>query len=216
VFGPGFGAGPFPDVLRLGNEMLLAPPTHSPAGGWAGYASDATARIVVERNGKVIADEPQSSVYLPAVPPEEGAYRLSVDVNRGAPSTLSTKVSATWTFRSGHVPGTKPVPLPLSAVRFAPALNEVNTAPAGTAYGVPFEVQRQPGSTAGVVKTLNVEVSYDDGATWRKPVVIRVGRYGIAIVRHPAGAGFVSLRARSTDTAGNTVEQTVIRAYRIA
>jgi hypothetical protein len=36
------------------------------------------------------------------------------------------------------------------------------------------------------------------------------------ILRHPAGDGFVSLRARSSDASGDTVEQTVIRAYRIA
>ena len=36
------------------------------------------------------------------------------------------------------------------------------------------------------------------------------------MVNHPAMEGFVSLRAKAVDTAGNTVEQTVIRAYRIA
>jgi hypothetical protein len=38
----------------------------------------------------------------------------------------------------------------------------------------------------------------------------------VARVRHPAVDGFVSLRATATDGAGSTVEQTVIRAYRIA
>ncbi|MFI5838260.1 hypothetical protein ACIA8K_00890 [Catenuloplanes sp. NPDC051500] len=33
---------------------------------------------------------------------------------------------------------------------------------------------------------------------------------------HPAGPGFVSLRATATDTAGNSVVQTVIHAYRTA
>jgi hypothetical protein len=47
-------------------------------------------------------------------------------------------------------------------------------------------------------------------------VVILGGQFGVAIVKHPAGNGFVSLRAKSTDTAGNTLEQTVIRAYGIA
>ncbi|MGW0590822.1 hypothetical protein [Streptosporangium sp. NPDC002607] len=35
------------------------------------------------------------------------------------------------------------------------------------------------------------------------------------LLRHPAAEGLVSLRTTSTDTVGNTVEQTVIRAYRI-
>jgi hypothetical protein len=45
--------------------------------------------------------------------------------------------------------------------------------------------------------------------------VLRSGQHGLAIVRHPSGAGFVSLRATSADSAANTVKQTVIRAYAI-
>jgi hypothetical protein len=37
-----------------------------------------------------------------------------------------------------------------------------------------------------------------------------------AQVRHPKQDGFVSLRASVTDNAGNTVQQTIIQAYRIA
>jgi hypothetical protein len=77
---------------------------------------------------------------------------------------------------------------------------------------VPVTVQAQPGSAAGTSRDLVVEVSYDDGATWSRVPV----HGGGAILRHPAAGGFASLRATSTDTAGNTVEQTVIRAYRIA
>ncbi|MET9251433.1 hypothetical protein [Nonomuraea sp. NPDC003709] len=54
-------------------------------------------------------------------------------------------------------------------------------------------------------------MSYDDGAIWTKAEV----RGSRVVLRHPVGDGFVSLRARSGDTAGNAVEQTVIRAYRI-
>jgi hypothetical protein len=125
-------------------------------------------------------------------------------------------VNVAWTFRSRHVPGNTPQALPLSAVRFAPPVNRDNTAPAGTVLAIPLTVQRQPGSLAGRARTLTVEVSYDDGATWSDADVRRHGQHGVASLRHPAGAGFVSLRASSTDETGNTVSQTVIRAYRIA
>ncbi|SPL88145.1 peptidase S8 and S53, subtilisin, kexin, sedolisin [[Actinomadura] parvosata subsp. kistnae] len=58
-----------------------------------------------------------------------------------------------------------------------------------------------------------MDVSYDDGASWK---VTWSGANGTVPLRHPAMDGFVSLRARSKDSAGNTVEQTIIRAYRIA
>ncbi len=73
-------------------------------------------------------------------------------------------------------------------------------------------VERQRGSAAGAVRDLTAEISFDNGAIW-KPAPIRKGQ---VVVNHPAMEGFASLCAKAVDTAGNTVEQTVIRAYRIA
>jgi hypothetical protein len=123
-------------------------------------------------------------------------------------------VSGEWTFRSGTVPGEDPVNLALSALRFAPPLDDHNTAPAGRVWLMPLEVQQQPGSAAGKVRTLTVDVSVDDGATWHAVPVLRVGQRALFAVHNPA-SGFVSLRASSTDAAGNTVKQTVIRAYAV-
>ena len=76
-------------------------------------------------------------------------------------------------------------------------------------------VQRQPGAPGAQVRRLTVEVSYDDGRTWRDATV-RSGKSGwVASVRHPDGAKYVSLRAKATDSAGDTVTQQVVRAYRL-
>jgi hypothetical protein len=56
-------------------------------------------------------------------------------------------------------------------------------------------------------------VSYDDGQTWRNALCVRVGDRGVAILRPPAAGGFVSLQASAADAAGNSVEQTIVRAY---
>ena len=80
---------------------------------------------------------------------------------------------------------------------------------------LPMEVQRQPGSAAAAARSLSLEVSYDDGVAWRRVPVIRFGQRGFAALNHPAGSEFISLRAQSTDAAGNTVSQTIVRAYRI-
>jgi hypothetical protein len=37
---------------------------------------------------------------------------------------------------------------------------------------------------------------------------------GVALVRHPSGDGFVSLRASMHDSDGNTASVTVVHAYR--
>ncbi|RSN09325.1 hypothetical protein DMB42_18625 [Nonomuraea sp. WAC 01424] len=66
-------------------------------------------------------------------------------------------------------------------------------------------------SGARVTRELTVETSFDDGVTWRPAPV----RDGAVTVLHPAADGYVSLRAKAVDAGGGTVEQTVIRAYRI-
>ena len=55
---------------------------------------------------------------------------------------------------------------------------------------------------------MKVELSYDDGKTWQQ-VSGHDGRFRLSA---PKKASFVSLRASARDSAGNTVNQTVIRA----
>ena len=59
-----------------------------------------------------------------------------------------------------------------------------------------------------------VEVSFDDGTTWQQMDPKKVGNHWEVTVRHPA-TGFVSLRASAEEGDGNTVRETVIRAYRL-
>jgi hypothetical protein len=212
VFGPAFPAEtqPWPWVERDGDVLLIDPPLFSDNAGWAGHSPTATARIVLYRDGERIADEPATFAVV-EVPPEPADYRVEVRAARDAPSTVSTRVDAAWTFRSGSGRAV----LPVSAVWFRPELDDRNTAAAGKPFVVPFTVVRQAGAAPGSVRTVTVDVSYDDGATWQRASVERRGSTGVVRLRHPAAAGFVSLRASATDSAGNSVTHTVIRAYRL-
>ena len=60
---------------------------------------------------------------------------------------------------------------------------------------------------------MTVEVSYDDGATWQKQRLTRHGDGWRTSLAAPAKAGFVSLRTTARDTAGNTVSQSISRAF---
>jgi hypothetical protein len=64
------------------------------------------------------------------------------------------------------------------------------------------------------VTALDLEVSYDDGASWRPVPVLRCDDLAIALLVHPRQASTVSLRSRAADADGNTVQQTVIESYR--
>jgi subtilisin family serine protease len=233
VFGPGFQLfSPGPDwdwmirrddlmqparVSRSGDTMDLTPPLLNDQVNLTEWPEIGDpARITLDRDGQRVVDEPTYFADEVAVPAGEAAYRLAVEFTRSAPYMLTTRANSAWTFRSATTPKDKWTELPLSAVRFTPPLDPENTAPAGRTFAIPVEVQPQPGSTAALVNTLTVEASYDDGATWHKAAVIRGGRHGVALVQHPAGPGFVSLRTKTADNAGNTAEHTIIRAYRIA
>jgi hypothetical protein len=162
------------------------------------------------RDGELISDSPLRNMILAAqLPQEESVYRLESVVD--APfSDVSTKVSAAWTFRSAHVAGT--AHLPVMAVRLAPQLDDRNRAPAITGFPVPLTVERQPGAPDASLSTLTAEVSHDDGASWHGASVRQVQGQWVMYVDNLSG-GSVSLRVKAVDGEGNSVEQTIIRAY---
>lgn len=100
--------------------------------------------------------------------------------------------------------------LPLLTVGFTPKVDLLDYAAAGKKITIPVTVSRQPGATGGKTTLDTVEYSVDDGKTWRE---VRPHR-GEVTVPNPA-TGYVSLRATASDKDGNTVRQTVIRAYRV-
>ncbi|MFI6737849.1 S8 family serine peptidase [Nonomuraea sp. NPDC050451] len=213
VFSPALpwaGAEEVNGVSRTGDVISTDLLMYGDSRGALGTSTRAMQRTALYRDGTLVGEQPEIRTSF-TVPAREAAYRLVVESERGAPATLSTRVSGAWTFRSGHVAGETPVRLPVSVVRFGPALDAENSAPSGRRFTVPVTVQPLEGSAARPVRRLSVEVSYDDGATWTRAAI----HGSAAVLRHPAGDGFVSLRGRAVDEAGNTVEQTIIRAYRI-
>ncbi|GAA3790374.1 S8 family serine peptidase [Sphaerisporangium flaviroseum] len=211
VFGPSLPSGDQDgdSVSRDGDVISTGLWMFGDGRGSLGYSSRATEHTALYRDGQLVGEAPSLTADFP-VPPEQATYRLVAQAERGAPATLSTRTSVTWTFRSATAETS--TRLPVSVVRFTPDLDAQNTAPAGRGFTVPVTVHPLPGSGAGRARDLAVEVSYDDGTTWT-PTKITGSR---VVLHHPDADGFVSLRAKSTDISGNTVEQTVIRAYRIA
>jgi subtilisin family serine protease len=168
--------------------------------------------VSLSKDGVAIPVEPTGEPMLATipVPDADGAYRLTADVHRHADWwPLWTDVSAEWAFRSSAAADGKA--LPLLTARFDPAVDVRNRAPANRIFTFPAYVERQGG---GAGSTLSVETSTDDGRTWQSAPAFRTGDHWIVVVRNPA-SGFVSLRANAADDSGNTVRQTVIRAYAV-
>ena len=166
------------------------------------------------RNGKVFAT--QTTPYLDVeVPPESADYKYTVEVQRGGP--FSTKVTATWSFRSKHVPVTDdPIGsferVPATAIGFVPAVDDLNRVAAGQLAIVPITVSAQGGGKP--LKSLTLESSINDGKAWSKAAVFTAGGSWYALVPQKSGA-FVSLRAHGVDTGNRAIDVTVIRAYQV-
>lgn len=108
--------------------------------------------------------------------------------------------------------------LPLLFLRYDLALDLKSQAKAGGPFDIGFTVAHQQDAPAPSGLAASVSVSYDDGQTWSDPVAA-TGQGGgkfTAAITHPALSdtdGFVSLRVQAHDDAGNSVDQTLIRAY---
>jgi subtilisin family serine protease len=194
-------------VVRQGDHLSAYPSLFGDGSGHPGFSTGDFTSALYRGNTKV-GDGNQFD--LPAA---TATYRLDASATRGAPHLFSTSVKASWTFRSGHVAGEDFQRLPLSTVRFSPRLDANNAAPSRCRFDIPVIVEHQPGSTAGTARTVRVDVSFDDGKTWKQAAVRGSGDQRVATVNHPASAGFASLRVSATDSKGNSVNQTIIRAY---
>ncbi|MEU4566881.1 S8 family serine peptidase [Micromonospora sp. NPDC023956] len=212
-FGPGLAA-PGTGVVRYGDTLVVDIPLHNDARGHTGYSAADAQRTVLYRDGQPVGESPYAGSGAFVVPPEPAEYRVEVFAARGF-TDQSTEVAGSWTFRSGHVPGDTPVGQPLMAVRFAPALADGGTAPAGQVRTIPVTVERPPGTPAATVTALTVDVSYDGGARWQPTRLRKQGAGWVAVVRHPSGPGWVSLRASATGSDGSVVTQRIIQAYRL-
>jgi hypothetical protein len=198
-----------PVAARFGDELGFDLTLFSGQDHWGNKVFD-PATLTLSTGGHVIGTA-DGTFGLFTVPAQPAHYTLSAATTHPG-STVSTTVNAAWSFDSGHA-GDEGATIPFMAIRFAPDVDRVDSAPAGRPFTIPISVDKLAGPAYGDVRTVRVDVSYDDGKTWRPAPLTGTGWHRTATVNHPTGPGFVSLRANVEDTKGNTAEVTVIRAY---
>ncbi|MFD1936048.1 S8 family serine peptidase [Nonomuraea mangrovi] len=223
VTGPSFL---LPGGSRTGDRLTFSAVGSFADGGAGRSGSDsaATGTAALTRDGRVVAKadlancgiyEPKACELRADLPAESAAYTLTASMRRQVPySALSTGVESVWTFTSSNTAEERP--LPLMAMRYAPAgLDDSNRAKPGSLTPLPMWTERNPGSAKAEVKSVRLEMSSDDGTTWRRIPVVRTGQGWTAVVPNPRTPGFVSLRAVVTDAAGAGLTQTITRAYAV-
>ncbi|MGW4966861.1 S8 family serine peptidase [Nonomuraea sp. NPDC004186] len=168
------------------------------------------------------------------LPETEAAYRLTDKFHTPNPSQLYAKdVETAWTFKSKRPTGGMQTtddglclawfatgklapcePVRRLNLRYDVPLDLDNRLKAGTPHRITVTgYHGSYGTPDAKVRDVKLSVTFDDGAHWTP---VRVSASGQATVTPPALAattGAVGLRAQATDAEGNTVEQTVQRAY---
>jgi hypothetical protein len=168
--------------------------------------------------------------YLPLLP-TPATYRLDWTVSdRFDPASYT---GTRWTFHSGRSDPAAKLPdgmqcapdasrscsfLPLLFVTYDLALDLLSRARAGQPFEIAFTVGHQQGQPAPRGVSATVSVSFDDGKSWSEPKAATAGPDGTftTTVQHPPlgdSNKFVALRVQAKDGAGNTVDQTITRAY---
>ncbi|MFD0417202.1 S8 family serine peptidase [Streptomyces sp. NPDC127108] len=206
VFGPRLGGDL--GIYRDGNEIYGFVPVVADGEGNEGDSDFSSVRTTLYRDGRKIGEnkDPLSGEESFKVPAADAEYRLVTSVRRDPRvAPVSSRVDASWTFRSKKVSGE--VRLPASTVRFTPKVGLDSRAPAGVTQSVPVTVQGT--ATGANLKSLSAYVSYDKGRTWKKATV----QGGRISVRNPAAGKSVSFRAEVEDKKGNRATVTIRDAY---
>jgi photosystem II stability/assembly factor-like uncharacterized protein len=201
--------------IRSGDVMSIGILTFVDAAWNYGFANDPAVDTVayeLTADGEVISEGGQLFADI-TVPPGPADYELTMTTARNVEWWLtSTETSSVWRFGSDTTEA--PEPLDMLQVEYdIVSLDLYNQAAAPTA------VRFRPYSLAGdpAITGFSASSSIDDGGTWESIELTDVGDgwyEGIVSVPESCDPScFVSLRTESTDEAGNTLDQDIMRAY---
>ncbi|MFI6334324.1 S8 family serine peptidase [Streptomyces sp. NPDC050535] len=221
VWHPWLGTGLGWGQQRQGNQIQLntpgwgdSGPDHTGFGDvWSGDKG-MTQFTEVYQDGSLVDRNIGSAAYVWDAPADEHTYKVVTDTTLDADRwRLSTEGHTEWTFRSAATPGDRWTFLPLINLGY-----DVDTDLAGGIRGggrVPVGIHAEYVKGApdtGTIGGGRLEVSYDDGKTWRVVPLSGRGSSWKGVLTVPRGAEFVSLRASAKDDRGGSVSQEIIRA----
>ncbi|MFB7780998.1 S8 family serine peptidase [Streptomyces bauhiniae] len=213
-------------TAREGDLMRLRIPefVDSQVGHWgrttpaqAGGSTGDSAHAVLYRNGAVIAQADSAWADI-EVPEARADYRLDLTTSRTSPSWPTAVATHTsWGFASARPHDA--TALPLLQLDYRVPVDAHNTLNGRSAQNLSITVRAQSGLPAPRGVDARVEVSYDDGRTWR-PASVGHGRTNTFLARVPGprpgvGVAWATLRVSARDADGDSVRQTVKRAYAV-
>ncbi|MGW1022110.1 S8 family serine peptidase [Streptomyces sp. NPDC002577] len=222
VWHPWLGTGLGWGQQRAGNTLMFNTPGWGDSGpdhtGFGDVWSEDSMKQVTEvyADGVRVDRRTGSGAYVWGASPDERTYKVVTDTGLDAERwKLATKGHSEWTFRSAETPDDRWTYLPLLNLGF-----DIDTDLAGNVRGgqrLPVGIYSEYVEAAegtGTIGGGSLEVSYDEGATWTAVELDRDGGKAAwrGVLKVPAGAESVSLRASASDDRGGSVAQEIIRA----
>ncbi|MER6478727.1 S8 family peptidase [Streptomyces filamentosus] len=150
------------------------------------------------------------------VPAEEGTYELEQNTmklgNRNW--ARSTSVRSIWKFTSRLDETVYSQGIPILFPRYDLPVDGLKTLAATDGQRIRLTATGHAGHQPGDLASAALSYSYDGGTTWTEARVAKAGGEWVATVNHAGATGKqVTLKTELTDAEGNSVTQTVVRAY---
>ncbi|WP_282695644.1 S8 family peptidase [Streptomyces sp. CC208A] len=150
------------------------------------------------------------------VPAEPGTYELEQNTmkigNRNW--ARSTSVRSIWKFTSRLDETVYSQSIPILFPRYDLPVDGLKTLAATDGQRIRLGATGHAGYKVGALASASLSYSYDGGGTWTEARVTQADGEWIATVNHAGATGKpVTLKAELTDANGNSVTQTVVRAY---
>jgi subtilisin family serine protease len=168
------------------------------------------------RNGRLLASSTAEPFLQTAVRPARARYRLERDFDADPVLAMADRSRTRWWFDSAAPAGEFEV-LPLLEVDYdAAPLGGRNGAVAGRPVTVDLDVHRSEGAAEREVVATILWFSTDDGGSWTRVRLRRLGpgRYrGVLPGGRLVPGSFVSLRAWARDAGDSRIHQALIRAF---
>ena len=201
------------DVMKLNIEPFIDQDRNHGNGRTQG---DFACHFQVLADGVLIGETDNASSVTATLPAGPSTVDLRYTTDNPQPWVeLSTRTDTTWTFVSDTAPGGQATVQPMLLPDYdvdVDLRNRLHSQP-GAQVSFDLRLGQPDGAAQAPVQTVRVDASYDDGSTWQEANAVRAGS-GWRVTL-PSGTGYVSLRLRADDTAGSTVDQTVIRAFEV-
>ncbi|WP_129691266.1 S8 family serine peptidase [Gottfriedia acidiceleris] len=182
--------------------------------GWFNRTGE-TSSATLSADGKEIYNSKNITQYGPITVDEKAStYQLKVNGTHNGTGWFpwATSISTNWTFQSAK-PTSGLTVLPLLWPKYDLGVDLGNSIYGGRPYKFNVSIETQPGADVHDIVQTEMWTSTDDGTTWIPAKVNKRNENKFNItVNHP-DSGYVSIRLKATDSAGNQVEQTILRAY---